>query len=278
MNVLLAQSDDDRERLLGLGADPDRVRVMGSAKYDVVEIDPASTAQAEATLRLAGIGETDLVLLGGSTWPGEEAILARVYRKLKVSFPTLRLVLVPRHAERRAEVEAVLKAEGVSWLRRSELAAADGRAADVLLVDTTGELKHLYGCADVVFVGKSLTCTGGQNILEPALHGRPVVVGPHLENFPDVERDFREAAALVQVPDEQELAAEVELLLGDKEAREELGKRARDLVLSRRGVIDASVRELLDLVVPCSVAVGRRGVAPAEQGEQNGAVRQQETQ
>ena len=238
----LVQSEEDAARLLDLGAPAERVQAVGSAKYDVVRDDPAAAAQAQAILRAAGLGEGDLLLVGGSTWPGEEAALLRVYRALKPRYPALRLVLVPRHVERRPEIEADIARQGLAHTRRSAL---DERKAagpvDILLVDTTGELRGLYTAATVIFVGKSLTQTGGQNIIEPALPGKPIVVGPHLENFPGVAEDFRQAGALIQVDDERGLREAVRDLLDNADKRAAYGDRARQLVERKRGAVAASV-------------------------------------
>jgi 3-deoxy-D-manno-octulosonic-acid transferase len=249
VDLFLVQADVDRSRLLDMGADPGRVRVVGSVKYDVAEDDPGAEAKAREILGQAGIAAEDLVLLGGSTWPGEERVLLEAYQQLKARFPALRLVLVPRHMERRAEVEAEVARAGETGLLRSRLKTGEEKRKEgVLIVDTTGELKTLYAGASVIFVGKSLASTGGQNIIEPALFGKAIVVGPHLENFPDVAADFTAAKAMVQVQDAEELIGGVESLLADQALREEYGKRARALVEHKRGTIEASVRMVLELL------------------------------
>ena len=173
IDLFLVQTAFEEECLTWLGVDKTRIKVLGTAKYDVVRIDPAGGGKARQILELAGIALDDLIVTGGSTWPGEERILLDVFKRLKPSFPRLRLVLVPRHAERRAEVEAEIRRSGLNYARRSDLANAHlpGSSVDVLLVDSTGELMWFYGCASVVFVGKSLTSHGGQNIIEPAFLG-----------------------------------------------------------------------------------------------------------
>lgn len=251
VDLFLVQSELDRSRLLELGADPDRVEVTGSAKYDVVKDDPEATAKARRILDMAGIAETDLVLVGGSTWPGEEKVLLEIYAELKLALPELKLVLVPRHAERRVEVEAELARQGLAHVRRSQLSAGTGGPrADILLVDTTGELNSLYTIASVIFVGKSLTSSGGQNFMEPALPGKPIVVGPHLENFPNVAEDFRKAQAMVQVRDPAGLREALKMLLEDVELRETYGRRARELVERKRGVIAVSVKRIREVWGP----------------------------
>ena len=172
-----------------------------------------------------------------------------MYRRLKPEFPRLRLVLAPRHAERAAAVAAELRRRGLPYRLRSDLpaAGAPGSEPGVLLVDTTGELKNLYAAADIVFVGKSLTRRGGQNLIEPALYGKPIVVGPNMENFADVVADFRAADALLQVADGAGLAEAVRALCASPERRLALGRRAAEVVEQRRGAVAATVDALLPL-------------------------------
>lgn len=238
-DVICAQGRQDAERYVAIGADPAHVVVTGSAKYDVALQAPGDPAKGRAILAEAGIPATASVLLGGSTWAGEEEILLDAYRRLKAVHPELVLVLVPRHAERRDEVMAAIRARGLSVVQRSAMADRPASAAvpDVLLADTTGELRHIYTAGDVVFVGKSLTQHGGQNVIEPAACGKAVVVGPNMENFPDIMQDFREAGAIVQVADAAQFAVEVERLLGDTVCRQAMGDKARAVVDARRGGI-----------------------------------------
>jgi 3-deoxy-D-manno-octulosonic-acid transferase len=245
VDLFLVQTKLDQERLCGLGAPAERVIVMGSAKYDVVKADPDAEKRARGIMESAGFGIEDLILLGGSTWPGEERILLNIYKNLKPEITNLKLVLVPRHAERRTEVEVDIAGFGLKHTRRSELGNAGVELRDILLVDTTGELKDLYSVASVIFVGKSLCSTGGQNIIEPALPGKPIVVGPHLENFPDVAKDFIEAKAMIQVTDADELEVILKKMLESSRLRAEYGDRARFLIPEKCGVVDASVEKIL---------------------------------
>ncbi|MGD9781926.1 MAG: 3-deoxy-D-manno-octulosonic acid transferase [Kiritimatiellia bacterium] len=232
------QSAEDRDRLRALGAPADRMEVVGSAKYDVDSTAPTAEARARALLANIGHKPGQPVLVGGSTWAGEEAALLDFYRDARKTHPGLWLVLVPRHAERRAEVLEEIRARGLSAVQRSQFpdgAPAPDRRPDVLLVDTTGELRGFYAAADVVFVGKSLTQTGGQNPIEPAKDGKPVVVGPHMENFPVISRDFLEARAYLQARDADELKGLILRLLGDPAERARLGRAAADLVARKAG-------------------------------------------
>jgi 3-deoxy-D-manno-octulosonic-acid transferase len=237
---ILAQSGADRDRYLALGAEPGRVEVLGSVKYDQWP-DSEAAGRAAAVLKRIGWPESAPILLGGSTWPGEERALAAVFTRLKAGHPELRLVLVPRHAERAPEVLSELAALGLKAVRRSAITVS-AAAPDVLLVDTTGELKSFYAAASVVFVGKSLFDNhGGQNFIEPAVYGKAILTGPNLENFPAIADAFKAVSALLQVADGEQLFIQADRLLADTGARDAMGRRAADLVAGRRGVTDATV-------------------------------------
>lgn len=242
VDLLCMQSEDDRQKLASLGADPTRLNVVGSAKYDMTPANGDGEEKARAALELAGIARDRLVLLGGSTWAGEEETLLDVYKELRETIKNLVLVLVPRHAERREKVLSAIANRGLSVVRRTELKPGGPFSPDVLLVDTTGELRGFYACADVIFVGKSLCEHGGQNVIEPALCGKPIVVGPNMENFAAVTRDFLAAGALVQVRDAVGLRDALRMLLSDPAKRASLGQKARCLVRDKAGAIDKTLQ------------------------------------
>ena len=232
------QSAADRDRLLALGAPADRMEVTGSAKYDIAPTPPEAAARARAVLEKIGVASGDPVLVGGSTWDGEEAALLDIYRDARKAHPRLMLVLVPRHAERREAVLEVIRERDFSVLQRSLF--PDGappleQRPDVLLVDTTGELRGFYAVADLVFVGKSLTQVGGQNPIEPARDGKAIVTGPHIENFPAISEDFRRAGAYCQAKDGEDFARTIHRLLGDAGERARLGAAADALVSRMAG-------------------------------------------
>lgn len=249
MELLCAQDEGNAGRLIKLGADPNRVRIMGTAKYDVAESAFEGPDGAGDLLVKQAFGSDARVLVGGSTWPGEETVLLGIYKTLRARFDDSRLVLVPRHAERAGEVMAQIERSGLSVVRRSGL---DGNRAapspDVLLVDTTGELKTFYSVATVIFVGKSLTVHGGQNVIEPAVFAKPVVVGPYVENFAFVIADFLTADAVIQVENARELEEKIVALWSDPEARAAYGRRARQVVRDKAGAVRASVEQYLLLM------------------------------
>ena len=252
MRVLMAQSELDKQRLVAAGADAALVEVTGSVKFDVARRDPEKERMAASVLDRLDMGAGRVLLLGGSTWPGEEEALLAIYQRLRPRFPELRLALVPRHFERGDAVAAAIAAAGFTCVRKRRLDAGDAPAATganaVLLVDTTGEIMGFYGHSSIVFVGKSLTQTGGQNMIEPCLCCAATLVGPHTENFRPVMADLLDAQALVQVPDAAALEAEIVLLLEKPGERTALGARAVAAVERRRGVIGRCATTILQIL------------------------------
>jgi len=245
-SAFYAQGQPDADRLIALGAPADRLHVMGSAKYDLAPAGGGGAAKARAALGEAGFAAARPLLLGGSTWPGEEAALLDTFIALRPLMPELALVLVPRHVERRAEVLREIAARHLAVVCRS--APQPVAHPDVLLVDTTGELRNFYEIADVIFVGKSLTQHGGQNIIEPAACAKPVIVGPHMENFESIVPDFLSAQALVQVADAASLRAAAARLLQAPAEAQALGARAAAVVQSKSGALHATVQALVRLL------------------------------
>jgi 3-deoxy-D-manno-octulosonic-acid transferase len=244
-----AQSERDARRLVELGCRPEAVHVVGSLKFDPPR-PVAATRQVdvEKILRHLGVPAGAPVLVAGSTHDGEEAALADIHRRLKARHPGLFLVLVPRHHERARAVGRQLDRRGVRFVFRSEFSFSQdyaSRPPDCLVVNSTGELRFFYEHASLVFVGKSLLGQGGQNPIEPAALGRPVLVGPNMQNFPDVLPKFLEAQALVQVPDAAALERALDDLLRDPARRTELGRCAAEVVAQNRGALDRTIELLV---------------------------------
>ena len=256
--LILAQSRTDEERLVAAGADPALTTVTGSAKFDAPPPPADSAAKARLTLNAAGIDpDTDLVLLGGSTWPGEESALVRAWLMIRPAVAQqIKPVIVPRHAERGAEIEAELTALGVNVIRRStfaDLRALADKTGDslpsVFLVDTTGELSSLYPHASLVFIGKSLPPNkGAQNMIEPAALGKPVIIGPDSQNFSSVMELFRNADAIKEVRNQDELTSAILHLAANKTERDALGARARRLVESQRGALEKTAETISEKI------------------------------
>ncbi len=239
---IFAQSDLDAERLIAAGARKENVEVTGSFKFDVAHRNEVKEREIASWIR----GEAEAlppVLLGASTWPGEDKVMLRIYKELVKGTPSLRLVLVPRHFEKADEVEANIKEAGFECVRRSRGDKAGAENA-VFLGDTTGEMMGFFGCATIAFVGKSLCEHGSQNMIEPCLCGVPTVVGPYTENFRPVMSDLLSADAILQVQDEAEMLKEFSRLMREEVARKELGERAKCAVERRCGVVGRCADEL----------------------------------
>jgi len=242
---IMAQSETDKRRLTDAGADPSTIEVTGSFKFDVALRSPDKERAVAAFLDACDCGANRIVLLGGSTWPGEDAVLIGIYKRLCQRFSDLRLVLVPRHFEKADAVQDEIERAGLVCVRKSvaDSALTGGKPIQgtpgrtVVVGDTTGELMGFYGNAQLVFVGKSLCEHGAQNMIEPCLCGAATLVGPYTENFRPVMSDLLEAGALIQVPDAEALEREIERLLEDAEARQALGARGVKAVMRRKGVV-----------------------------------------
>jgi len=232
---IYAQSELDASRLRAAmeSSDADKVVVTGSFKFDVA----SRNAAKEQEMR-QWVGEGRL-LLGGSTWPGEDEVLLKIYSRLRGK---VKLVLAPRHFEKADAVEDNIKKAGFTCRRRSR----GDTEGEVLLADTTGELMGLYGVSDVVFVGKSLCAHGSQNMIEPCLCGKVVFVGPYTENFRPVMSDLLASGAIVQVPDASALEERIVAAFEDDSGEQfkSLVIRAEEAVLNRRGVVPKCVDDI----------------------------------
>ncbi|MGE3311914.1 MAG: 3-deoxy-D-manno-octulosonic acid transferase [Limisphaerales bacterium] len=249
--AVTAQSDHDRKRLVTLGCDPEAVHPVGSLKFEPNPAVDPRPLDVPRLLKQAGMPDSARVVLGASTHDGEEAALAEIFQRLRRTHPNLYLVLVPRHFERARSIGSQLSRRGLRYVYRSEVSFAAQPVPDnseCLLVNSTGELRHFFPHADVVFVGKSLHGVGGQNPIEPAAAGRAIVFGPNMQNFPDIAPRFVAAAAAVQVRDAAELETALAQLLADDSRRETLGRNARAVVEANRGALDRTVEIVTELL------------------------------
>ena len=231
------QSEESARRIIDIGADPARVIVTGSLKFDSLE-SPAAVAAgrgAGRVLRYFRLPTSRLVLMAASTVKGEDEAVLAAYASVRRAHPNALLVLAPRKPERFDEAQALAKAEGLRVVRRSDLVFDAEPRTDVVILDTIGELAQLFPIATVVFVGGSLVDHGGHNILEPAVHGKPIVFGPYMQNFTEIAAAFLREQAAVQVDDAGSLSATVVRLMGDPVERARLGAAARALVEANRG-------------------------------------------
>ena len=261
LEQVCVQESGDVDRWRALGGRPEALRCTGSLKFDFALPERSRVAEFRALLKNLGVNERTPVLLGGSTFPGEEALLCRVLLKLRERLPELFLILVPRHVERTSAVEAEVRQAGLRAVLRSSLttsapngqqeiggepeALAPDCRPDVLIVNTTGELRDWYAVATVCFIGKSLCAVGGQNPAEPVLADRPVVFGPHMENFAALVQQFLAAGGAVQVRDEAGLASAVEPLLTDSALGSALAAKARRVLEFHQGANERTAALLL---------------------------------
>ncbi len=239
LDLLLMREDEEAERALSLGAPLERVWVTGNTKFDGLGLAPAGVGE-DGLRQALGLLSGTRVLIAGSTHEGEEELLLSVYRRLLAAHPELKLVLAPRYIDRSGRVVALAEAAGFRVARRSE--GADG-AAQVLVLDTIGELAQAYRLATLVFVGGSFTSRGGQNILEPAAQGKPVLFGPNMGNFSDSVQVLLGRGG-IQVADAEHLQTLMADLLARPETCAQLGELAAQAV---RQVSGASQRNV-DLV------------------------------
>jgi len=251
------QSEESARRIVDIGASPDRVSVTGSLKFDSLELPTAQTlARGPArVLRFFRIPAGRPVVIAASTLKGEDETVLAAFRQVRRTAPEALLVIAPRKPERFGDVEALAQQEGYAVIRRTELRIDVEPKADVIVLDTIGELAHLFQIATVVFVGGSLVDAGGHNILEPAVFGKPIVFGPHMQNFAEIARTFVEHQAAIQVPSERELADTLASLVGDRVRQASLGAAARALVEANRGAKEKTLEAVYGLL-PAQSAAG----------------------
>ena len=242
-DLVCIPTDSDAARFANIGVPVDRLKQTGNIKFDNAGGD-APSREAEFRTFIEPLGFRGEIIVAGSTWEPEEKALAAMLGELRKEWPDLRLIIVPRHVERADEIARSLAPLRVA--RRSQPFTGE---ADVLLVDTTGELRDWYRLATVVFVGKSLpgiTEVGGQNVGEPSALGLPVILGPHMENFCDLTAQLLAGNAAVQVRNANELAPAMRALLSDPGRRTMMGVRAKETLTPHQGAT-ARTAELLNL-------------------------------
>lgn len=236
------QTEEDAARVARVIGQSERLHFCGTMKFD--QIPDCLTTDKAAVLDECFGTEKRVVFIGGSTHAGEEELLAEAYKQLRKEFPELKLVLVPRHQERAGEVTAQLDKMGLTWKLANPTDSLPNKEgmADVFIVNTTGELMNYFDISDICYVGKSLAGqTGGHNIIEPAIFGKAVVYGHHMENFRQVAEIFRNEKSAIELASEAEMVPTLRKLLKDPEERMNLGRNARATVERHRGAIDATL-------------------------------------
>ena len=240
------QSTIDAQYVIQLGADPHKVLVTGNTKYDqnYSQVSEPDRLMFRAELGFGGKGP---LIVAGSTHHGEETILLEVMRAVRGQFPELRLLLAPRDIPRSEKIVEMARRQGFSAELRSRLAVSPESATSantVIVLDTIGELGRFYSLADLVFVGGSLVSHGGHNILEPAAHGKPIIVGPHMFNFRDTYALFSGRGACAIALDGHELAQKTGELLSDPDISGRMGREAAAIVAENRGAAVRTVEKL----------------------------------
>ena len=240
LTYCLMQSQRDAERVVALGARADRVIATGNIKFDQPKPDP----EHDAVPRSALVAEGEELIVAGSTHPGEEEQVVECYQALLKEFPSLVLLLAPRHIERAPRVETVIAGKGLKAVRRSALrqTVEPIRGPRVLILDTRGELAAVYRHAVVAFVGGTLVPIGGHNLLEPAAWGKPVFFGSYTDHCLDVARLLQAAGAGKQVRDGAELTEDIARVLRDRHLLRAMGDHAEEVLRQNRGALDRSLR------------------------------------
>jgi len=245
------RSEEDASRIRELGAPHERVTVTGNIKFDSLpgpELPPNTREELEALL---GLDTMDMLIVGGSTFEGEDRILYEAYCELLPRFPGLRLLLAPRHLERVGAIEAFLYSRRQACTLYTSLSVYSGvmEKTEVVILDAMGVLSSFYGLATVAFIGRSLRGYGGQNPIEPASFGCPIIFGPHMENFREIADDLVKVAGAVRIQGERDLSETLAGMLSDPARRNQTGERARQLVGNRRGASRHNL-DLIKLIFP----------------------------
>lgn len=258
VSCCLVQSERDGERLVALGADQAKVRRTGNIKFDQPLPEGSAQGQLLSRAELALADEEDL-LVAGSTHPGEEEQLIECYRHLAREFPSLVLLMAPRHIERVAQVETMVRSAGLPVLRRSRMGSGAGSVIPsgirVILLDTRGELATVYRFATVAFVGGTLVPVGGHNLLEPAVWGKPVFFGPYTDHCAEMAELLLQAGGGRRAGDVPQLAAAMSELLRDRGRLQLAGEAARTMVHANQGALERSLE-----VVESLLAAGQAGM------------------
>lgn len=243
------QSKIDRERIISMGAIPKRVVITGNTKYDqtYAEVSEEERAKLRKEFRFEGKGP---IIVAGSTHGGEEEIVVRTFGKILEKYPDARLLLAVREITRAASVRFMIKHQGYTVLRRSKMGTEedDGKSAQIVILDTIGELGRLYSLADVVFVGGSFVKVGGHNILEPAAHGKPVLVGPYMFNFQEIFELLSERGVCIMTPDENSFEKTLMDLLGNPDKMKKMGEAALEVVHENQGATERNIASFEELV------------------------------
>jgi 3-deoxy-D-manno-octulosonic-acid transferase len=244
--IFCAQSAGDSIKLSALGVMPGKIEATGNMKFDQA---PEPKGGSKLYRDKLALKEGETLLVAGSTHPQEEEILLNAYLKLLNLFPTLRLLLAPRHPERSDEVNNLIKYSGFNPQKVSLLNSRKPDKGTVFILDTVGDLAKFYAAADIVFVGGSLTKNGGHNILEPAFLGKPVIFGPYMFNFRDIAQELLIHRAALQVFNQEDLILRIKELLDNNLRAKELVENAKKVILNNQGATKRNIALIRKLIV-----------------------------
>lgn len=269
LSLAIMQTEADAERLRSLGMDASKTLVSGNLKFDAGTMPPPDSLTMEFRERFKITGDSGLILAASTHAPEEVIILNSLRQVISLTESKTeskpRLIIAPRHPERFTEVADLLKTSGLRWARRTWPSDGSDGQAEVVLLDSIGELNSIYPLASIVFVGGSIAKTGGHNILEPAALGAAVITGPHTYNFQSIVETFVKAGAIIQLKPMSDSAAIVELanviseLLADPARRRELGGLAQSLVNENRGATERTLESLSSILSNPASTVERVG-------------------
>jgi len=250
VSLFLMQTEEDRMRIIEIGAVSNKTRVAGNLKFDQSISSLTQEAMAEMAKSL-GLQGKKKIFIAGSTHPGEEEILLSLFKDLRKIDPHLVLILAPRHLERLEEVERILKQESISWMRRTSFPMGHDRSneepkelPEVILLDTMGELMSLYSLGTLIFVGGSLVPVGGHNPLEPLLFKKCVLFGPYMFHFSEISRSLIKAGGSIQVRGRDDLFSRLKHLLSDEGTCKEVGERGYQFLQKHRGATERMFEEI----------------------------------
>ncbi len=235
MDSCMMQSDLDKNRLLQIGVEEEKVKTVGNIKFDRDWV-PMGEEEYEDLLNTLNLEPQNEIWVAGSTHQGEEDIILDAFGNLRRLFPLLRLIIAPRRVERAGDISRLVMDKGSKSVLKTEI-PMKGEPYQVLILDTIGELERIYGIAKISFVGGSLTPIGGHNLLEPASFGRPVLFGPHTDNFVLMSQLIIEAGGGRRVRDGEDLFETMKALLSDPEQSNRMGLRAKKFVETSRGAL-----------------------------------------
>lgn len=253
------QSPIDAEYIIRLGADPALVTVTGNTKFDQTYTD-VNAAEKRKLYREMGLSEDGGVFLAGSTHRGEEEYVLHAFRAIRETCPRAKLIIAPRELLRTREVIMLCRRAGFSVARRTELLEAPSSAHDIVVLDTIGELGRIYSVGDVIYVGGSLIAHGGHNILEPAAHGKAIIVGYNMFNFKETHALFTKRSAVVTVEDGDALRCAAARLFTDAAERARMERETLAIVNENKGAARRSallLHEMLDRVEARRLASGQ---------------------